>query len=324
MALNFVEHILQEWKLGTMLSEAVPNTGSVNQTILATTTTGKYVLRGYRHGDRGPVEREHAVISHVRQLDLPAVSPLPLPDGETILESNGRYYAVFPWATGDQVNKRDLDATKAAAMGCFLARTHRALQQIPPEYGKRRSFNVDRDVTLARMDRLDTVIHDREGRDPLDARVSDRLQGQRSWLNALPATAEVDFGALPKQVIHGDYQETNLFFDHERVSAIIDWDQTYIAPRSWEVLRALHLSLRFDPTLCSCFLDSYRAELPLPMGDLDLMSASYDVKVSHDLWVYESLYVGGNQRVRAFIEPGEFVPIAAQWERIRPELSAPR
>jgi hypothetical protein len=53
------------------------------------------------------------------------------------------------------------------------------------------------------------------------------------------------------------------------------------------------------------------------MGDLDFISASYDVKVSHDLWVYESLYIDNNQRVRAFIQPGAFVSVSSQWQRLR-------
>lgn len=318
--LNVMQQILHQWELGTILAARPPETGSVNQVILVTTTRGRYVLRGYRHDDRAPVEREHAIICAVRRQGLPAVGPLLLPDGGSFLEFDGHNYALFPFARGHQVSRRHLGVTEAAAMGHFLAKVHCALQHIPAEHWKQRSFDVYYDTTLARMDRLEALVGSREDDDPVDDLVLDRLHGQRSWLNALPPTARVDFGSLPQQVIHGDYQETNLFFDSGQVSAIVDWDQTYVAPRAWDVMRTLHLSLSFDADLCSSFLNSYHAELPLALDELDFISAAYDVKVSHDLWVYESLYLDNNQRVRAFIQPGAFVPVSSQWQRLRSRI----
>lgn len=44
------------------------------------------------------MERERAVIAHVRARGLPAVAPLSLPNGHTIHERDGRFYALFPRA----------------------------------------------------------------------------------------------------------------------------------------------------------------------------------------------------------------------------------
>ena len=36
-------------------------------------------------------------------------------------------------------------------------------------------------------------------------------------------------------------KEANLFFEEDRISAIIDWDQSFVAPRTWEILYSVGL-----------------------------------------------------------------------------------
>lgn len=314
--------LLRAWEIGPIQSIAQPAAGTVNQTWLVTATTGRYALRTYRHHDRAPVAREHAIIAHVRARGLPAVGPLPLPGGGTILERGGRYHALFPLAPGRQVPRPALGPAEALAMGACLGRLHRALADLPAEWAVRRTFAVDRDATLAGIARLEAAIGGRPAHDADDAAALAWLAGQRAWLERCPADARVDLTPLAHQVIHGDYQETNLFFARGRVSAVIDWDQTYAAPRAWEVARALHLNFAFAPALCLPFLAAYRAALPLPPADLDRAVAAYALKVGHDLWVYEERYLRGNERVRRFFQPGGFVSPAAHWARLRPLLPA--
>lgn len=312
--------LLAAWDRGAVLSAAVPAAGTVNRTLLLATTTGEYALRAYRHRDREPVEREHAVIAHVRAHGLPAVAPLPLPGGETILERDGRYYALFPRAPGRQYRKADLSAEAAAAMGGFLARLHRALADFPPERAARRPFALDRAATLAGIARLERAIAARPAREPRDAVALTWLRGQRAWLEQAPPAAGLDLAGLAEQTIHGDYQESNLFFADGEVSAIIDWDQTYIAPPAWEVVRACHLAFGFAPASCRRFLAAYRAVAPLPPADLDHAAREYGLLRAHDLWVFETYYLAGDARVRPFLPAGDFVPLAERWAELRSAL----
>lgn len=311
---------LAAWSVGAILPATTPHTGTINGTLLLATATGEYALRAYRHREREPVACEHAVIAHARAQGLPAVGPLPLPGGQTILERDGRFYALFPRAPGRQVRRHNLGEGEVAAMGAFLATLQRALRGFPTEQAARRSFAVDRVATLAGIARLEAVIRARRGDDPAAATALARLAGRRAWLARRPAGERHDLAALEHQLIHGDYQETNLFFAAGRVSAIIDWDQTYLAPRAWEVARTLDLVCGFAPGPCRVFLESYRAELPLPAPDLDLAVTAYGLFRAHDLWLYEDYYLHDNERVRPFITPGGFVPIVERWARLRPAL----
>lgn len=313
--------LLDAWGLGPVISAAAPAAGTVNETLLLATPTGDYALRAYRHRDRAPVAREHAVIAYVRARGLPAVAPLTLPTGDTILERDGRCYALFPHAPGRQLDQPDLGPAEATAMGAFLGLLHRALADFPPGRVPRRQFAFDRAATLAGSARLTDAIGRRPDRDAVDDDALAWLAGQRAWVARGPATARADFAPLPEQVIHGDYQQTNLFFQGGWVSAIIDWDQTYVAPRAWEVVRALHLVFALAPDPCRRFVAAYRAVLPLPTPDLDRTAASYALKVAHDLWLFEALYLQGNDRVRPFIPRGGFVLLADRWAALRPALS---
>ena len=78
--------ILSAWRIGAVHSIRPPATGTINRTLLVDAASGRYVLRAYRHAERAPVEREHAVIAHVCVRRLPAVAPIALPSGATILE----------------------------------------------------------------------------------------------------------------------------------------------------------------------------------------------------------------------------------------------
>lgn len=170
--------------------------------------------------------------------------------------------------------------------------------------------------TLESLARVQAATTARALQTDTDRTALHHLAGRREWLQewaALDGPMRRRFGALPLQVVHGDFQETNLFFGGGEVSAVIDWDQCGVAPRAWEVLRALHLMLGLAPETCRVFLAAYRDLCPLPRLELQEAAACYDALADQNLWVYEALYLEGDDRVRPFLTPGAFVPFAARW-----------
>ncbi len=317
---RLAEILLPSWGLGPILSSTTPSTGFINRTLLLRTPGGRYALRAYRHRDRLPIEREHALIAYAHARGVPAVPPLPLPSGETILEHEERYYALFPHAPGQQVARDALGPSEVAAMGQALATIHRALHDYSPERVASRDFAFDRATTLARIDGLVAVAEAQPRPTPVDGHALVRLKGRRDWLLSAPDVDLSGWETLERQVIHGDYQEANVFFAAGRVSAVIDWDQSYTAPPAWEIARAFHLALDFSPALCRAFLDAYRARLPLQSDDLDAAATYYAVFRAHDLWVYDAVYLERDDRVRTFIYPGGFVPLIDRWDTLKAAL----
>jgi Ser/Thr protein kinase RdoA (MazF antagonist) len=312
--------LLDAWAIGPVISARLPGAGTINRTLLIDAASGGWVLRAYRHRDRTIVEQEHTVIAYARVSGLPAVAPLPLPGGATIAEQDGRFYALFPHAAGRQVERADLGAGEVAAMGRCLAALHCGLRGYPAERVRRRPFAVDRAAALARIARLEQTIRTLPTINVLDRQVLVALAGRRDWIEHAGATQPAGLAALDQQLIHGDYQQTNLFFDRGIVSAIIDWDQTYLAPPEWEIARTMHLVWNFAPGPCRTFLAAYRTALPLSDVALDLVATYYGWFRAHDLWLYEAIYFEGNDRVRAFVEPDGFVPLVDLWAVLRAEL----
>jgi homoserine kinase type II len=312
--------VLDAWAIGPLIAAHTPASGTINRTLLLDTPGASYALRAYRHRERAPVEREHTVIAYARAQGLPAVAPLPLPDGTTILERAGRFYALFPYAPGSQLERDALGAAELAAMGRCLARLHRGLRDYPAEQASRRSFAVESQAVLARIAALEQVIRARPNLDDVDRRALLALAGRHEWIARYGASSPGDLAALEQQLIHGDYLHANLFFERGDVSAIIDWDQTYLAPRAWEIARTMHLVWNFAAAPCRTFLNVYRAALPLSDAELDLAATYYGWFRAHDLWLYEAIYEECNERVRAFVESDGFTPLIDRWAALRAAL----
>ena len=308
---------LTAWELGEIFDARTPTTGAINRTLLIESAVGNYVLRAYRHRDRSKVETEHALIGYAADQGLPTPRPIPLPDGGTIWAQEGRFFALFPRAAGVQIHRSELDQDLIAAMGSFLARVHIALEDYPRERVAARTIEIDRGRTLTDIDRLLDILAGRPVLDDVDRWAIERLTSRREWLDLAAPPALPDLSRYQQQVIHGDYQETNLFFAGSRVSAIIDWDQSYTAPRAWEVIRTLDLVWDFAAEPCRIFLDAYRAMLPLDPDELDSAAIAYGLMRAHDLWVFDAYYREGNHRVAAFIRPGRFVPLTEHWAAVR-------
>lgn len=311
------------WNLSPILASWSPETGTVHSTLLFSTSDGnRYAWRTYRYPaeERERIAQEHALSAFVQARGLPAITPLPLTTGETILKQDGRFSALFPFAEGYQAPRTRLAQHEIIAMGRCLGELHQILRAYSTTLVHSRSFEVDRAVMLTRLTEIEQAVAAREQTDE-HRRVQSLLAQRRAWLLTAHVPDMQAFSALEQQVIHGDYQETNLFFTNERVSAIIDWDQAYTAPRAWEILRVLHYVGKLEAGFCRTFLEAYRQVLPLSQNELDTSADVYGWIQAHGFWVYEELYLRSNTRVQVFLEPHErYIPFSERWAALRSKL----
>jgi homoserine kinase type II len=315
-----IADLLTAWADAPLLSSAIPETGTIHRTYLLTTTNGRYALRAYRYSERKPIEREHRLIVYAHSQGIPAIAPLALSTGETILERAGHYYALFPFAPGRHVRRGTITGSEVVGMGRCLAQLHLALHAYPHERVAQRSLQIERAKVLARLDQLEAIIRALPSQNSSDKRILARLVGQRAWLMCSPFVDPTQLSQLSYQVLHGDYQDANLFFDGDIVCAVIDWDQSYTASRAWEVVRTLHYVFSFEASACQLFLQAYRALLPLSWEELELSAACYCSIREHDTWMYEAIYLRHDDRLRPYINEGCFEPMSVQWQRVRASL----
>ena len=318
---NTVRKALEVWGVRAPRAVWTPETGTINTNLIVDADEGRFVLRRYHHQDQDRIEQEHALVLWAHERGIPAVPPLRTKTGASYLEQEGGVFALFPFAPGHQVRRDALRAEDVTAMGRFLGRLHNTLSEYPMEKVRQRTFSIDRDETLKGIDRLERLILGRRALEESDEYALRGLGSRRSWIEGDQNTDFQEIRSLKFQVIHGDYNETNLFFRNGEVVAIIDWDQVYAAPRSWEIMRTMHLVFDFRIEPCRLFLEAYRTEAPMGMPVLEQCARCYSVIRGHSLWLFEAIYEEGNNRLRRFLRPGAFMPIEKRWSQLRNGLS---
>lgn len=317
-----LHRLVRAWDLGAIHAVRVPATGTIHQTLLLDTAKGQRVLRAYRRCERSWVEREHALITYVVQQHLPAMTPIPWRPGETILGHNGRWYALFPHAPGTQLNRTALDIPTMQAMGYALAHLHGTLKDFSHPLIQPRPMAIDRQATLTEIAWYERAIAQAADRHDTNQAALRRLADQRRWIETHAVTTLAALDILPQQIIHGDYTETNLFFQGSVVSAIIDWDQAYRAAREWELIRTLDVVFAFAPPGACAFLQAYSTLIPVVVEHLELAAWGYAVMRAHDLWMYNAIYRQQNNRVRQLLGPNGFVDPYAAWLHLKEHLIA--
>ncbi|EFH85676.1 phosphotransferase enzyme family protein [Ktedonobacter racemifer] len=319
------DEICATWNIPPLVSVQKPLTGTIHNVFLLTTREAKYVLRIYSYPPekRFRIVNEHAIARYVQSHHLPAIAPLPISSGcETFLERDGHFYALYPFAQGEQLSRAMLNSNQShvgeiiSAMGHSLAEVHLVLSSYCLPTTRPLSLVVNREQTIAKIEELEIVIPAKEALDDLDQRVLSALRARKQYLLTASDVDVSELNALPWQPLHGDFQETNLFFSHGRVSAIIDWDQACSGPRAWEILRTLHYVFALDPSRCQRFLEAYQQVFPLPMEVLHLTAKVYTWVQLNNLWGWRSYYLDNNQSLRQLLSTSDSQPFTTRWAQL--------
>ena len=315
-----VADVLRTWPIGKVMEVSADALGTINQTWLITAETGRFALRLSCHEDTAKLQRELDLIARVAGSGIPVVVPVRTPSGEAFLHQDG-LWTLSPFAPGTQADREVMTLAQDRGMGRYLAKLLDALEGCPLELAKRRSLRLDVDNTLAKMARYEKLIGEYENASEQEVYALDRLKGRRKWIEA-HADATLDgLKRLPEQVIHGDYQEKNVFFDERGdVSALIDWENAWVAPREWELLRTLNFVMFFEVERGRAFIEGYLEGAVLDIDALDQAAWAYGVDRTHQLYLYEDIYDRGNDRARQFLRPGPFQPIYDRWIPLRDAL----
>ena len=286
--------------------------GATNQVCRVECLDRVVFLRIYKRHDRAMALREHSLIRHVRGRGLAAPLPIPALSGDTVVEIAGRLAALYEAAPGVQLEPGAMTLAQARSSGHALAQLHRATAGLPDVGYTERTFAWDGPQWVERLNLVEQAIRARGNGNTADAWALRRLDAQRGWLRR-PECPHSGFPRFPRQVVHGDYHDANLFFEADRVSAIIDWEQAAFLPRAYEVVRACFFMFRLEPRLTQAFLAAYRTSSELGDAELADGAASWGCYADHHVWPLEEVYLHGNERARRFIPHAPFLPFAEAW-----------
>jgi len=207
-----IREVVRAWDIGHVRGIAATEHGHSNRTFVVEAERGLYILKEYRHVERGRAAWEHVIIEHVTGHRIPAVGGMISRGGEANVEKGGRFYALFPFCPGRQIERSDLTDRHVAEMGRMLGRIHRALATFAGEIAWHKPLVPDSIKASARLRQLQSLVRARTERTPFDEAVLTRMDGKQRWIDRQCAAEPMKLPAK-MQVIHCDFQEMNLLFD---------------------------------------------------------------------------------------------------------------
>ncbi|MCK9905263.1 phosphotransferase [Frankia sp. Cpl3] len=174
-------------------------------------------------------EREAIELSAIAgQHGVPVAATLRNCEGQTIDSSAGPPLSVWQWMPG-QVITEGLSTEQYKQAGAALGRIHAAFAPLSASSGPAPQVTAWRSIDSAGLSatilRLTRRIEERIRAgvaDAFDAVAACTLSERRSMVDQIPPLL-ADLPDLRAQVLHGDYSLVNLLYEHDQLTAVIDF-----------------------------------------------------------------------------------------------------
>ncbi|ACU69033.1 aminoglycoside phosphotransferase [Catenulispora acidiphila DSM 44928] len=228
---------------------------------------------GRRRSAAQTLRWQHEAVIRLQAAGLPAVAPLRDVHGRTVAYVRGRPFAVFPWNDGVHRHGRHMHDIDARCLGTTLADVHtglaRVLPQVPqplfvPTASERRA--------VAEAEQLLAVVDSGPGRDEMDLLSAHRLRERLALIPEVAHLRPAPDAVATVGYIHGDFHAGNVMWSAlepgSRVTAIVDWEKTAVAPCGDEVVSTALVfftgdySGQLDLDLVRAFIGGYAAARP--------------------------------------------------------------
>jgi Ser/Thr protein kinase RdoA (MazF antagonist) len=247
-----------------------PLGGGTNNDSYAVERAGeRYLLRVYRHAaDPDRIRYEHGLLIRLRSAGLPFAVPAPLParSGDTLVTaSNGAAAALFPFFPGAHANSEDPEQVRVCGEALALLDIAMAGIDLPAPAAGLLAFGAFPAVHPAAPDP-----------DAVGAGL-DVAKGERRRLHAImrhlgevaPALAR----ALPEQIVHRDFDASNVLMEGGRVAVVLDFEFARPDIRALDLATGLAAfgGARWDPAdgRRPAFAAGYLARLRLAPAELE-------------------------------------------------------
>lgn len=216
-----LNELRQEWPIQEPWSLRPLTSGINNLTQVLETSTGRYVLRTYG-SDRSleHIRYELQMLSVLQQKNLPFQIPAPIPTitGELFAVLSGKLITLSPYLSGSIPQNNNLEQAHAA--GRALAELVKALAEIHVETTSQAApFPLSNDfmgwagVPVEPTNLIQKLPLTREEQKQLTA-----------LLDNIQASASALYQILPQQIIHRDYDQSNILTEGNIVTGVLDFE----------------------------------------------------------------------------------------------------
>lgn len=236
------EHVWHAWPMfGPWQLRAGQHRANNMVQIVDTRDGGSFALRVYQHQrDIRRIRYEHALVTQLQAARLPFTVPRPVPTvgGDTMAQvatpEGTKFASLWPLAPGSAPRVGDLEQIHAA--GQALGVLDHALAQV----------EVDPSPDLAPPARHGDLAHPHPlVADPIEAiaqlpvDVPSKVRVIKLLQRVLADVPHL-YRTLPQQIIHRDYDGSNILMDGMRVAAVLDWEFSTRDLRALYLVVALH------------------------------------------------------------------------------------
>lgn len=268
--------VAARFKLGEITETRVITAGTMNLNWQVTTTRGVWAVKRVLDVDAAAARRQHQVTIALagRGLPVPAACTLTDDRGEatdTLLDLQGRLYAVTGWAAGVHREGATLSPAEAGDLGGLFGGLQVELARILPAVPTTtREAPTEAATAKDSIDRYAATAAGRPDRDDFDAFVIDRMTARQVLLAQVAhLRPDEDAPVGPCGWIHGDFQHLNVLYGPDGVSAVLDWDRLKARPLAAELVRSATLLFAgpagvLDLVRVAAFAAGYRSARPLP------------------------------------------------------------
>lgn len=184
---------------------------------------------------------QHEAVTRLQALGIPAVAPLRDLRGRTVSYVRGRALAVFPWTTGVHRYGCHMQEADAHYLGTLLADIHTGLNQVLPDVPQPLFVSTKCEQrAIAEAEQLLALVTARPDPDDTDLLYAHRLRERLALIPEVAHLRPSPSAASAVGYIHGDFHGGNVMWSAlasgSRVTAIVDWEKTAVAPCGDEVV----------------------------------------------------------------------------------------
>ncbi|MFN8439738.1 MAG: aminoglycoside phosphotransferase family protein [Caldilineaceae bacterium] len=287
--------------------------GFLSRNFVLESAANQYFLKQYRFTQLENVAAVHEAKFFFAAAGVPVILPIKTQSGASFFEFEQRYYALFPYIEGRQLKRGSFPAKALETSAAVLGLIHRSGKNASVSHVKARPavsnpshFDETSQFILAKIAESPMTEFDQLAL----ATIQSKLKLVEHHRNEF---SKIDL--LSDHLVHGDYQDTNLFFDAaDRVSHVFDWELTRVIHRGLELVRAIEFICFANPEnfkavfsaenyeKARCFLQHYHDFYPIQRSEFETVwRARYFDKLL-SLWVEEEHYLANNPRVDPFLE----------------------
>lgn len=313
MQSDLVEYIVKNYHLTSVYTATPVTTGFLSENYVLQTEREKYFLKQYRYVKPQTVAAVHAAKFFFAQANVPVILPYRNKKHDTFFAFENKYYSLFPFVEGRHLQRGCFSTQALHTTAEMLAKIHRTGQHANPFPVQKSQSKLDYERFVTSAQQILNIIsrQERTAFNELAAEcVSLKLhlaEQQRAAFTAIDLVSD--------HLIHGDYQEGNLFFDkNEQVSHVFDWEKSSLAPRGLELVRAIEFICFSNPNDYKAvfseenygkarqFLQSYHQAYPILLSEFFVASQLRYLQKILSLWVETEHYLENSKRVDVFLE----------------------